>query len=204
MATTKFVGIAGKKYTGKNTFAEMLKKEMEDDGVKVAITGFANPLKLSVYRLFTGDMEASEEEAVKWVDDRKGSFGVSTYTEKFDVDVDLTFRQFLQRYGTESHRQTFEDDFWITQTLNGEKWSSYDFVLVADVRFENEAEAILDLGGPVFCMKRDTPEDGDQHASEKELSNHFVDMYVNNQGNMDQLQASANVLAEDIIMGRFR
>jgi energy-coupling factor transporter ATP-binding protein EcfA2 len=200
---TKFVGIAGKKGTGKNTLAEMLKEAMEDEGVKVAITGFANPLKLSVYRLFTGDLKATEERAVQWVDHRKGDWEVTLDSHTTWGERE-SFRQFLQRYGTEAHRDTFGENFWVEQALNEFKWAKYDFVILADVRFENEAEAIQDTGGFILNMKRTTPQDGDTHVSEKDLPNDYVDMYVNNEGHMDQLQASANVLAEDIIMGRLR
>lgn len=99
----------------------------------------------------------------------------------------LTFREFLQNYGTEAHREVFGQDFW-TNAVD----LSHDgrIVVVTDVRFPNEAEAVFNAGGRV--VKVVGPEEveaaGDGHASEAPLPYHQVDTVLFNRHRDDEFR----------------
>lgn len=111
-------------------------------------------------------------------------------------EMGISGRTFLQRYGTEAHRDLFGDDFWVDALLPLEikkfhgdeaRWQknfpTSDIAVITDVRFENEAERIRDLGGQVWRIDRpDLPETEDQHASEQALPISMVDVVVPNYG----------------------
>lgn len=82
-----------------------------------------------------------------------------------------TVRQYLQRYGTEAHRDMFGSRFWVDalDLTHGD----HDLVVVTDVRFENEAEAIRGAGGHVVRVVG-PPTPDDDHASEAPIPDHFV------------------------------
>jgi hypothetical protein len=84
----------------------------------------------------------------------------------------VTVREFLQRYGTEAHREVFGDSFWLdvierrmTELATGVvPWK----IVVTDVRFDNEAALIRKHGGIVVEVYRPQVVDaGDTHASEQ-------------------------------------
>lgn len=96
-----------------------------------------------------------------------------------DVDrgetvTDQSARSFLQRYGTEGHRDVFGQDFWLDAALPI-TLSDYGDALyvVTDVRFANEAQRVRDLGGIVVKVLGPIGDTG-THASERELDGDFT------------------------------
>ena len=78
-----------------------------------------------------------------------------------------TVREYLQRYGTEAHRDIFGEDFWVQQLdLTGH---SNRLVFVTDVRFNNEAAAIRRAGGKIIEVIGDKA-GAYQHRSEAGLT----------------------------------
>mgnify|MGYP007100087054 CR=1 FL=1 len=82
-------------------------------------------------------------------------------------DKPRSIRQFLQNYGTDLFR-TQDKDYWTN------KWRDsvigYSNVVVDDLRFLNEAQAVKDLGGTIIRIVRPSlGEQGDTHASEMEM-----------------------------------
>lgn len=85
-----------------------------------------------------------------------------------------TIRSALQRYGTEAHREIFGQGFWLDAALpippSGATMYDDALYVVTDVRFENEAQRIRDLGGYVILIRGPNEHTGG-HASEVELDN---------------------------------
>jgi dephospho-CoA kinase len=100
--------------------------------------------------------------------------------------VRLTVREFLQRYGTEAHRDVFGYDFWIDQALMPYDDHVLENVVVTDVRFENEIEAVKKRGG--YMMKVVRPETGgDSHISERLFPNSMFDFVIHNDRTIQEL-----------------
>ena len=98
-------------------------------------------------------------------------------THKCSVDDLFTskpgsFRQFLQNYGTEL-RRGFDSNYWVNRwlaTANKLWMSDQKNIVVDDVRFLNEAEAIRIAGGKIIRIVRKGQDTPDSHSSETEMA----------------------------------
>lgn len=102
-------------------------------------------------------------------------------------------RQVAQTLGTEWGRQMVHPDLWVKLMLR--KWDAVRIsgsprMVVTDVRFDNEAQAILDVGGTVWRVEREKLTPVAAHASEKGVSPRLVTGNVKNNGTLDQLDAN--------------
>jgi hypothetical protein len=88
---------------------------------------------------------------------------VETLLENKPDDV---VRFFMQEYGTEVRRHD-EVDYWVDRWVCAA--SKHTHVVVDDVRFINEAQAIKDMNGMVIRIVRDGQQSTDTHQSETEM-----------------------------------
>lgn len=113
-----------------------------------------------------------------------------------------SLREYLQRYGTESHREVFGQNFWVDAVdLSHDR----KIVVVTDVRFPNEAQAVIDAGGSVVRVVGpiSVEKDGDGHASEVPLPGWMVDFGILNGVRNDDYRAlDAAVLETVLAVGR--
>jgi hypothetical protein len=117
----------------------------------------------------------------------------------FEGDPAWTMRTFLQRYGTEAHRDIFGQDFWLDQTLpkdsEGRLDDYYDdpnrLIVVTDCRFPNEAQRVKDCGGVVAEVVGPAgPMDPNaEHPSERALPSHLCNWLIWNQARDDNYEA---------------
>ena len=176
------IGLTGKKNSGKDTAAKYL---VENYGYERK--AFADSLKKSVAALF----EIPFEKVDEYKDDKGGTLprvevvvDVASPTRDEDGNMadfghgtyqySMSWREFLQRYGTESHREIFGYDFWVDQVLpyphrDTESYSlSKEKLVISDVRFDNEALRVREYGGWVVEIVRPSLADViDTHASEQ-------------------------------------
>lgn len=167
------VGLHGKMRAGKNTAAERIAYLLRGR-VPVYEVSYAAKLKESAAALLGTEVSLLEflknrpdaEVSLSWrVEDSEGRQGTARLSH--------TVREYLQRYGTESHREVFGEDFWVDAALPTD--GDYDdaLYLVTDVRFPNESARIRELGG--LIVKLIGPEsDTGSHASEQELDAEIV------------------------------
>lgn len=121
----------------------------------------------------------------------------------------ISYREMLQRFGTNAMRRTFGGDFWVDALwVNYKDLSALDIDLVIeDVRFPEEAEAVLSRGGAVIEVLRPEAEPEPipwwkfwerEHPSERPLDDQWVSYRVINDGSIEQLQLTINkILIEE-------
>lgn len=171
------IGIAGKKQSGKDTFAQFIKAIDSEYEIKK----FAGKLKEVASLLTNYPLWYWEEEKYK---DRKLS---STFNH-------WSGREFLQRLGTEVFRNNLNNDIWVNllfQDYGVDKW------IITDVRFQNEVMAIKDNGGILIKMERKTTDSLDTHISENLVDNFAYDYVVKNDGNAEELFEKAKFILND-------
>lgn len=184
------VGLVGKKGSGKDTVAAYLMKEYEFQR-----KAFADPLKKSVAALL--DIPFSEIDKLKLDQDihitlhRNYTINFSdkpkvTHEQSIPI-TSFSFREFLQRYGTESHRDIFGPDFWVDQTLPVGGYYQSRKIVITDCRFNNEADRIKSLGGKVVLVTRPELKATDEHQSEKELESIVPNHILKNNGSIEDL-----------------
>lgn len=139
---TKLIGISGLKGSGKDFIAKIIIAKLA--GQKVVRIAFADPLKKEVSMATGMSLE---------------------YMETYKAN----FRLILQGWGTDFRRALHGDDYWIKKWKAAVEYQAPEtIVLSPDVRFENEYEAINQMGGFVIRVvavgnKRVKP---DSHPSE--------------------------------------
>lgn len=94
--------------------------------------------------------------------------------EKMPEDWGMTYREFLQRLGTEAMRDGLHEDVWVNALFSDykpQKMSEYNPSrwIITDTRFPNEFKAIKERGGLMLKIVR-TEKDS---AGNRILSNHI-------------------------------
>jgi hypothetical protein len=112
-------------------------------------------------------------------------------------------RELLQTLGTEWGRQMVRDDIWIKIAMRRaaeytqEGWN----VAITDVRFTNEAEAIVAAGGQVWRVERPGAGLGGsagEHASEAGIPDHLASQVIRNVGTLDDLEEAVNAACHSL------
>jgi hypothetical protein len=100
-------------------------------------------------------------------------------------------RQLAQTLGTEWGRNMVQQDLWVRRMLR--EWDQVrerilPRMVVTDVRFDNEAQAIIDAGGTVWRIDRDGVAPVAEHVSEKGISPALIEGTFKNTGTLDELE----------------
>lgn len=182
------IGFGHKRYSGKDTCAKIAQEYLRGGGL--------SPTTLRTW--FAGALKEAAMEAFDFTSDQV--YGAP----KGVVDARWGFTPgwALQKMGTEGFRNVFGEDFWVKRLKIKIDDARDRHVLIADVRFPNEAVAIKSWGGFVVDVVRpDLPPifDGREsaHASETAL-----DLYANwdgviiNDGTIDELRVKVERLVD--------
>ena len=121
------IGLAGHAGAGKDHTYEYLRDLLSP--LQVTRIAFADSLKFDI------------EETLGLSPYALGAIRSKPYTSEI--------RLLLQWWGTELRREQYGDDYWVRKGMEmAEEASGYShLVVVTDVRFANEAAAIIDVGG---------------------------------------------------------
>jgi hypothetical protein len=113
----------------------------------------------------------------------------------------VSFRSLLQWWGTE-FRRTQDVDYWVKQAL-GFKCRLYDNVVIDDLRFENEANALVEHGATLVRVERPnnpTPIQNPWHASETGLDSwklwHWI---IENTGELDEYHDGCRLILREVL-----
>jgi len=178
------IGLHGKKQAGKDTVYERAAHIMRGV-VPVERASFADLL----YRSAAAALGVSEEFLREHKSDPRYTVVVMVPGPRGPVPFRMqTLREFLQRYGTEAHRDVFGENFWVECVRLAHEGR---IVMVTDVRFKNEAETVRRAGGAVVHVVGPTEieEAGDGHASEATLSPGLIDAVLRNDVRDDNFRA---------------
>ena len=154
----KLIGLSGKKRTGKNTVASLIKTLTNQTVEEFA---FAQDLKLELalmLKVKVSDIESAKE----------------------------LYRPLLQALGC-FRREFNGKDYWVNKCFKRILYSNADVCIITDIRFENEVKATQASGGLVVRVSRDTGL-VDTHESETELDGYNgFDYTIINTGSLEHL-----------------
>lgn len=172
------VGIAGPAQSGKSTLAGEFRRLVEFRGQKYAEKPFAGPLKRMLVSIGVDTSDPSKNTPVPFLDGR------------------ITPRVMMQTLGTEWGRSLLPD-LWL-RVWQHELDRRADVVAVPDVRFDNEAELIRNLGGTIIHVQRKPTADMlavPAHVSEAGVTRVKGDIIFRNDRGIEKMAAlAANIL----------
>jgi hypothetical protein len=169
------IGLSGYAQSGKDTVAELL---CLNYGYKRV--SFADPMREALLRL---NPVVGHEPLSHLVNDYGWELA------KHNPEV----RRLLQVFGTQVGREMFGENFWVDLAF---KQVTQDRVVFSDVRFPNEAQAIIDKGGQVWRVQREGHKPVNLHASEIAMDNWRFDDLILNHGDLSDLADEVFMLAK--------
>jgi hypothetical protein len=198
------IGIHGPSRSGKDTIYRILLEEFPL--IKFERQGFADALKISAAKAL--GIEGTEAEVIAKMDRIKESGQV---VSPFGS---VSGRKFLQKYGTEAHREMFGSDFWLDQVIPNvnnprERYIGFDrtcdVLIIPDVRYQNEVQRVCNAGGQLWKINRNVEGHTTGHASEGKLVANW-DRVIDNNATKDDLRSDVknafNKIANQIINDR--
>jgi len=170
----EIIGICGKAGSGKDTMVEeYLKRPNHPLAQRFSFGDGVKHSAAAIFREPIGKFyEHKEEVSEQW--------GIS-------------YREMLQKLGTEFARDMIDKDFWV-------KWlhskiqgipPAIQLVFITDVRFDNEADWVHARGGVVIeCVRQQETNLGaeeEHHSSENGISAHLIDYRITNDNTIEIL-----------------
>lgn len=183
------IGLHGKKRAGKDTVFARIEK-LYGEYVEVERVSFADLL----YASAAAALNVKVRDLQEWKADPVTVMAIQVVDKRYIRDrertvvQELSVREYLQRYGTEAHRELLGTNFWVDQV---NLYHEGKLVVVTDVRFDNEAARVREAGGSVVHVvgPDDVEGAGDTHASEAGLPPGMVDRELINIARHDHFGA---------------
>jgi hypothetical protein len=153
------VGLVGFIGAGKGTVADLL---VERHGFFKE--SYANSLKDACSIIFGWDremLEGATPESRAWREQKD-----EWWSEK--LGKEFSPRLALQLMGTEAGRDVFHPDLWVHTVMRRCEKAPWNNYVIADVRFPNEINAIVESGGKVIRVRRG--EDPEWYALARECN----------------------------------
>jgi hypothetical protein len=169
----QIVGLVGYAGSGKDTAAQIL---INQGWAKI---GFANALRELIGTLVGIQPHLLNSQELK--------------QQECPQFPGYTYRQILQIAGTEWVR-SLNPDFWVEEAkrrIDFQSRQNTDGVVLTDVRFLNEAVAIMEWGGILIAIERPGVGAVNGHASEKEIGGiirDYCEAKIFNSGTVEELQ----------------
>jgi len=175
------IGLSGYARTGKDTVAEILVSKYGYRRI-----AFADKIKEALITLNPIVVPEIGLHLAEYVNDF--SWEVAKNTPEV--------RRLLQVMGTEVGRNLLSQDIWIEAAL--ENVRAGEKIVLTDVRFPDEADAVKWLFGEVWRIERNGVKATNFHKSESALDEWIFDRIIDNSGTLEDLEESVDVIMEPL------
>lgn len=175
------IGLTGRAQAGKDSVADYL-----EQAHGVYRTAFADAIKNALYAALGEDMDEGDKEApIAWIGKSR--------------------RELMQTLGTEWGRQLIGEDIWIRALeRNFTQWEDAiahcaGYLMITDVRFENEARWVRAHGGTIWLIRRPAAPLARAHSSEAGIPEELVSRVIDNDGTLPALHAKVNAAFHELL-----
>lgn len=177
------IGLVGKKGAGKSTISRILREKGFSE------YAFADPIKEILQILFFLKYEELHGNA----------------KEKVIEELGVSPRRLMQQMGTDMFRNNLHEcipelntngkTIWIWNLERKIRDSTNQYIVISDVRFEDEMNLIKDMGGMIVQIKNPNIKNDDTHISEllnlpstNEHKKGKTDFCIDNDGTIQELE----------------
>lgn len=203
--TPSLIGLTGANGAGKDTVAAMLCAELHKHGNSPAVIAFADALYAEVSAAFNISVQALRERSTKEtpldvlkVSRCNAPWFSSVYSGSESIHVWLGVprspRQILQWWGTE-YRRKQQPDYWVMrllQMVHALRDAGRSHIIITDVRFADEAQAIRSHGAQIWRVHRpNLMPSANGHVSEVTGEEFAPESTILNCGSLDALRFAA-------------
>lgn len=194
------IGIIGKKGVGKDTLVDYLIKEFNLEKYS-----FADPLKRTLIQMFCLKPEQVYQQELKEVIDPRWGIAPREMMQVFGTDmIQNNINKFFPNLKTQPRL------FWVKHFINNYqerlKNESDLKIIISDVRFLHEANALKEIGAILIRLTRpkksnqeeDIQKKFNQHSSEVELDDYQeIDYEIINDSDLESLfQKGSNIIKD--------
>lgn len=183
----KLIGLTGYKGSGKTTLAKVAQEEF--GFVRMGFAGRLKDIICTLWPAFTYDQLYGEKK------------------EEVVEEYGKSAREVMQVVGTDLLRG-YDPDVWVRYMRQGLEGCQAWFgehtspLILDDLRFDNEAALVKELGGEVWKVVRRGDLLSDSHVSEQGVKEQMVDMLVLNSIDLEQYQANCRRQLKEFVNGR--
>ncbi len=167
----KIIALGNRQRMGKNTVAEFMKEELLSQKKTVEVRGFADVLKDEAHRLFK-HLGLHERRYYELYPEHR----------KTPLSNGMTARDIWIKYGNAC--RAIDPDIWIHKLFQS---VTSEFVIIADLRFPNEALWVNGLGGELVSVVRPGVETFNDGADDQ-LSEDWWSLQIENSGTLCDLR----------------
>jgi hypothetical protein len=172
----QIIGITGKKRAGKDVISNFLTNKYGYQKYS-----FASPILKMIQVL------------LNYVD-----VDVDHYTninKETDIPVvGASYRKLAQTLGTEWGRTLIDTDLWVKILEFDSQWE--DKIVISDVRLNNEAKWVIENGGTIIEVIRDT-KSNDSHSSEVGIDRQYISKVIHNNDSLENLYLKVDECLND-------
>lgn len=123
-------------------------------------------------------------------------------TTEWEFVQSLGVRRYMERYGTEAHRDVFAQDFWVGAVMESHTKRQTEeptaVTVVTDCRFENEAENVLGKQGQVWEIVRPGYSLESDHPSNQPLPRCLVSRTIMNDAGYAEFRYNLAIAVRDV------
>lgn len=183
------IGLSGYAQSGKDSVAQVVHTLYGH-----AQRSFAAPLKEALYRLNPLVSVDGVQHGWSTVQTLVNAHGWDI-AKQISPGADDGLRGLLQRFGTEVGREMFGEDFWVERAFA--TVAASDPIVFSDVRFPNEARAVVERGGVLLRVHRPGVHAINGHPSDSALDHWDFSGHLVNDGSLVDLEGEVQrVLGE--------
>ena len=171
---------------GKNTFAD----ELATIATPTATVSFAEAFRNVVVDFVSDFFPGGEAEVRAWLSDERKD-------RKLVPGLGVTLRHMLQTIGHSWGRKLVHPDIWVMKAKAAlRRLHNYRVVIFDDLRYENEYHMLVREGAALIRIERKDAPQAQEHESNARLEGMEFDYHVSNDGDVEELQAKARLIAQ--------
>lgn len=167
----KIIGLTGRARSGKDTVANII-----SDTYRYPAIALADPIKQATYVMLEPFLAHLKDDMQK---------------EKTIPALGVSPREIWQTLGTEWGRQLINENIWLIiakERISMLEKLGHEGAVITDVRFNNEAEMVRDMGGTVYHVQRDDADEVVKHDSEAGVYFRDGDVAIDNNAGLKELE----------------